>query len=641
MMLAKRILALSLLLALLSGNLPSQEATDSTDLVVEAFRSAEKELILLKNEEDLIPLQRLDTLRIALVGVGLPEECAFQNTLQKYSFVKPEPVPRTLSAPELGAWLNRIRAEYNLVIVGINDFGKAARSYRPVEYALSRLVADNRSIVVLFGGEHAFRELAWLDQPEALLFTPYTPYSHTLAAQLIFGGVGASGKLRESLNEHFRAGTGLFTQGDLRLRYSPPEIVGMNRQMLEDSIRAIVEEGIAKGAYPGAQVVVAKDGHVVYQENFGYHTYDSLQSVTMEDIYDYASVTKITGALPALMKLHGEGKFELDAPMEQYFPAFRRSNKDDITFRAMLAHNARLRAWIPYWRGTLRGNAKYPWRNRWDDSRLNDFRFRCRTFKQDSSRRFPIKVTDDLWLHRRFKERSIYRSIKKSPLLEEPGYVYSGLLFYLLPEIVSDVTGKDFESYLKNQFYHRLGAYTITFNPLRYFTKERIVPTERDTFFRMTLLRGTVHDEGAAMMGGVSSNAGLFSNANDLTKLMQLYLNYGSYGGKQLIAEASVREFTSYQYPQDSVRRGLGFDKPLLEYNKEGSYIAKSASPASFGHSGYTGTFTWADPENGLLLVFFSNRVYPTRDNRRLYELSIRPRLHQVCYDAVGEGKRE
>jgi CubicO group peptidase (beta-lactamase class C family) len=638
MMLVKKITTLGLLLAFFLGTLWAQETADT---IVEAFRKAEQELVLLKNEEALIPLQRLDTLRIALVGAGLKEGCEFQGTLEKYTYVQTEMLPRTAGAAALSVWLNRIAAEYNLVIIGINDFGEAEGSYRPLELVLRKLVEHNRSIVVIFGGAHAFQELPWLDQASGLLFTPYNKYAHSMAAQLLFGGIGASGKLREPLNQQFRAGTGLFTQGDLRLRYSPPEVVGMNRQMLEDSICAIVTEGIAKGAYPGAQVVVAKDGHVVYQEDFGYYTYDSLQQVTTNDIYDYASLTKITGALPALMKLHGEGKFDLDAPMEGYFPKFRHSNKNELTFRAMLAHNARLRPWIPYWRGTLRGNAKYPWRNRWDDTRLNDFRFRCRTFKEDSSRRFPIKVTDNLWLHRKFKERRIYKSIKKSPLLEEPGYVYSGLLFYLLPEIVSDITGEDFESYLKKQFYHRLGAYTITYNPMRYFPKERIVPTERDTFFRMKLLQGTVHDEGAAMMGGVSGNAGLFSTANDLAKLMQLYLNYGSFGGRQLIAEESVKEFTRYQYPQDSVRRGLGFDKPLLEYKKEDSYVAKSASPASFGHSGYTGTFTWADPANGLLLVFFSNRVYPTRDNRLLYELNIRPRLHQVCYDAIRKEKME
>ncbi len=619
---------------LLPALLCSQQAVDS---VVHSFRQAEESLVLLKNEHSLIPLQRLDTLRLALVGVGLEEGCDFQRTLERYTMVHTEMPPRADDLAAISSWIERLRSDYDLVLIGINDyeFGAKESAYAVVEYPLRKLVETTPNVIAVFGGDQAFDRLPWLKEAEGLIVTPYNPHSHTLAAQVIFGGVGASGKLRQNLGQDFRAGTGIFTPGGSRLRYSPPELVGVDRQYLEDSIKAIVEEGIVKGAYPGAQVVVAKDGHVIYQQAFGYHTYDSLQQVTTKDIYDYASVTKVTSALPALMKLYGEGRFNLDAPLEKYFPAFRHSNKDELSFRAMLAHNARLRSWVPYWQGTLRGNARYPWRNRWDGTMTNEYRFKWRTFKRDSSRRFPIRITDDLWLHRKFKEKRIYKSIKKSPLNEEPGYVYSGLLFYLLPDIVSDLTGQPFEPYLKETFYRRIGAYTITYNPLRFFPRERIVPTEQDTFFRMQQIHGEVHDEGAALMSGISGNAGLFSTANDLAKLMQLYLNFGSYGGEQLIAEEAVREFVSYQYPQDSVRRGLGFDKPPLEDSRENTYIAASASPGSFGHSGYTGTFTWADPENKLLLVFFSNRVYPTRNNRKLYTLDIRPRLHQACYDAI------
>ncbi|MCB0587575.1 MAG: serine hydrolase, partial [Phaeodactylibacter sp.] len=462
-------------------------------------------------------------------------------------------------------------------------------------------------------------------------------YASAVSAQIIFGGLGAKGRLAGSLpGTGFSRGDGLDSEGGLRLSYTPPGYAGMDAQLLEDSIKAIVEEGIRKGAFPGAQVLVAKDGNVVYHKAFGYHTYDSLQAVATTDIYDLASVTKVSSALAALMRLHGQGKFDLDAPLERYFTAFRSSNKNQISYRSMLAHNARLRPWIPYWKGTLRGNARYPWRKRWDDSRINDYRFRWCTFRTDSSRRYPIYVTDSLWLHRNYKKK-IYKAIRKSPLNKEPGYVYSGLLFYLLPEIVENLTGEDYERYLKETFYHPLGAYTITYNPLRFFPLQRIVPTERDTFFRMVQIHGRVHDEGAAMMAGVSSNAGLFASANDLAKLMSMYLNYGSYGGEQFIAESTVREFTRCQYCEEGNRRGLGFDKPMIEYDPEKSSVAEAASPDSFGHSGYTGTFTWADPENGLLYVFMSNRVYPTRNNPKIYELNIRPRIHKVLYEAIRE----
>jgi CubicO group peptidase (beta-lactamase class C family) len=374
----------------------------------------------------------------------------------------------------------------------------------------------------------------------------------------------------------------------------------------------------------------------VYHKAFGHHTFENVKAVATDDLYDLASVTKISSALPALMKLYGEGKFQLNAPLEKYMPEFKGSDKGGLTFRSMLAHNARLRPWIPYWKGTLRGHSRYPWQKRWDNERINDGRFRWFTFKKDSSKRFPIYVTDDLWLHRKYKKR-IYKAIKKSPLNEEQGYVYSGLLFYLLPEIVADLSTTAYTEYLDQNFYHRLGAFSLGYRPLEEYSREQIVPTEQDTFFRMQQLHGYVHDEGAAMMGGISANAGLFANAGDLAKLMHLYMNNGRAAGEQLIDSASVAEFTRCQYCEEGNRRGLGFDKPMIEYDSTRSYVAASASPSSFGHSGYTGTFTWADPESGLLLVFLSNRVYPTRENRKLYELNIRPRLHEVLYQAILE----
>ena len=379
---------------------------------------------------------------------------------------------------------------------------------------------------------------------------------------------------------------------------------------------------------------MARRGKVVYHEAFGYHTSDSSRAVEHSDLYDLASITKIASALPALMHLYGQGKFDLDAPLRKYFPRFLLAKKGGIEFRPMLAHHARLRPWIPYWQGTLRGNARYPWKDDWNKERTNDYNFRWRTFKRDSSKRYPIYVADSLWLHRKYKKR-IYKAIRKSPLNEEPGYQYSGLLFYLLPEVVERIADEPYRDYLQQNIYRPLGAYTLGYQPLKRFPKSQIVPTERDTFFRMSLLHGRVHDEGAAMMGGVSGNAGLFANANDLAKLMQMYLNDGRYGGMQLIDSASVAEFTRYQYREEGNRRGLGFDKPMLEYEAGESYIAQQASPRSFGHSGYTGTFTWADPKEDLLIVFLSNRVYPTRANRKLYELDIRPRLHRAVYKAV------
>lgn len=592
---------------------------------VTAYREAESAMVLLENEGELIPLRQLDTLRVAYFSNNMEATSELLRHLRKYTKVVewyPVAGAEHLHSPEA-----------DLLIVGVDPDVESAGNWAVMQE--DSLLQSIRKIAVWLGTPAQLADAGKWPSMDGMLVSPGPePFASSLAAQALFGAVGVSGKLSANINEKYRSGSGLETEAIQRLGYAPPGVVGMDAQYLEDSIRAIVEEGLRAEAYPGAQVLVAKDGKIIYHRTFGTWTYDRERPVKETDLYDFASVTKVTGPLPAVMKLYGEGKFDLDAPLEKYVPEMAGSNKADATYRSILAHNARFLPYINYWQATLRGNSKYPWQKRWDSSRINDYRFRARTFKRDSSARFPTKVADDLWLHRDFKKK-IYKSIRKSPLNEEPGYKYSGLLFLMLPDIISDLTGADYETYLKQNFYRRLGAYTMTYNPLWYFPKSRIVPTENDTFFSMMQIHGRVHDEAAAVLGGVSGNAGLFASANDLAKLFQMYMNKGTYGGERYIAEKAIEEFIRCQYCEEGNRRGLGFDKPLIEYNENASSVAKDASPTSFGHSGYTGTFVWADPDNNLLYIFFSNRVFPTRNNAKIYQLGIRPRIHQVLYDAM------
>ena len=338
-------------------------------------------------------------------------------------------------------------------------------------------------------------------------------------------------------------------------------------------------------------------------------------------MYDFASVTKITGALPAIMRLHDQGKFKLDVPFSTYWPQWKHSNKKEVVVRDVLAHQARLQAWIPYWRNTV---------NKHDQLRRV-------YYSLDSSEKYHTYVAPRIFLRTSYRKK-IYKAIKKSPLLPEKKYVYSGLSFYLYPAIVKQETGIGFETYLKDSVYRPLGAYDLTYNPHLHYPLMRIVPTENDTFFRKEQLQGWVHDEGAAMMGGVSGNAGLFGTANDLAKLMQMYLNMGNFGGRRIISDSTLREFSRYQFPENGNRRGLGFDKPNPENDRlppEKAYPCPSAGPNSFGHSGYTGTFTWVDPDNGLLYIFFSNRVYPTRLNHKLISLNIRTNILEEIYRSI------
>ncbi len=610
--------------------------TDSSMVVFEYLHTLDQ-LVLLKNDNEQIPIKSFQNNAIGLMEVGMSAFRDFEVTLRQYTTIHDIAVPKLHSTAEADEWAEKTLGAFDMVILAINDHSfSGIAPYITNQLAIQAVLNFQNTVTVVFGGQLVFSAIPEVvEKSETLIVSPYNTYTHSLSAQLIMGGIGAKGHLTRMLpGTGFSIGDGKETLPLDRLQFSPPEIVGMNTQLLQDSIKKIVQEGIAARAYPGAQVLVAKDGHIIYQEAFGYHTYDSVRTVSRNDLYDFASLTKVTAALPALMQLHGEGKFSLEDQLSDYLPYFKNSNKSDLTFRKMLAHHAQLLPWIPYWRSTIRGNAKYPWKKRWDNDNYNNFKFKWKTFKPDSTKRFNIRVTDDLWLHRKYQKR-IYKAIKKSPLNENPGYVYSGLLFYLLPDIVSNLTQTEFETYLKENIYQPIGAHTIGYNPYLKFPKDRIVPTEKDTFFRMTQIHGTVHDEGAAMMGGISSNAGLFSTIIDLAKLMQTYLNEGSYGGQQILPPESVREFTKCQFCEEGNRRGLGFDKPLIEYNANASSVAKSASPLSFGHSGYTGTFAWADPEHDLLFIFFSNRVYPTRENRKLYTLSIRPRIHQVLYNAM------
>ena len=287
-----------------------------------------------------------------------------------------------------------------------------------------------------------------------------------------------------------------------------------------------------------------------------------------------------------------------------------------MLIREVLAHQARLKPYIVYWESTLKKKGG----------------FKGKTFQDKYSENYPIKITDNLYLHKDYKKK-IYKAIKKSPLEDEPKYRYSGLSFLMWPEMIQDMTGEEFELRLYKHFYFPLGASKLTFKPSEKFPLSQIAPTEYDLQFRRAMIHGNVHDEAAAMMSGFASNAGLFGNANDLAKLFQMYMNMGEYGGRRYILESTLKEFTRLQFPENENRRGLGFDKPLLEYSRNGN-ASEFASPASFGHTGFTGTRAWADPEHGLVYIFLSNRVHPTRTNTRLYRNNTRTEIERIIYES-------
>ena len=394
----------------------------------------------------------------------------------------------------------------------------------------------------------------------------------------------------------------------------------VNSDFINTKVDSIMTLGIKNQAFPGAQLLVAKSGSIIFHKAYGFHTYDSLQPVQNSDLYDLASVTKVAGALPAIMKLVDEGKIELDEKFSQYWKPWKhRKDKRDLTVREILAHQAGLEPYIVFLNDVLKKNGK----------------FKHRFIRDKKSNRFSVQTYNNLWLNKHFV-RKMYRKINRSEVSSEKKYKYSGLSFLLFPQIIENLSGVAYESYVQENFYTPLGANNLMFNPEKHdFPEAHIIPTEQDSVYRKSFVKGWVHDENASLLGGVSGNAGLFATANDLAKLMQMYMNMGIYNGKRYISEKTMKEFTHVQYPENDNYRGLGFDKPYLNNKNldlEHSYPNPEVSQNSFGHSGFTGTFVWADPDNELVFVFLSNRVYPSRTHTAIYNLHIRPSLMQVFY---------
>ncbi|MEI6677133.1 MAG: serine hydrolase [Mariniphaga sp.] len=599
----------------------------------------EAQLTLLENKNQLIPFQGLDTLRIAALSVGSGAVTPFQKMLNNYTKVDYFNLSSNFTAVETNAVLQKL-AGYNLVITGIHSLpdeksltankNEAAASGQTenIEKLLGHLSPVNHSVVVLFLDPKAVNELNELGNPEGLLVAyQNTTNTQNLAAQLIFGGIGAKGKLPVSFGQKYKAGDGLDIGQLVRLKYTLPEEVGLNSVMLNHRIDSIVNNALEKRAFPGCNVLVAKDGKIIFQKAYGFHTYENRTPASLDDIYDLASVTKVSGALPAIMKLNEEGKYLLDEKFSTYWSDWRKgflhpSNKSNLTVRELLTHQAGLVPYMPFWKQSVTEKGLS---HKWYNVEQND--------------QFDLQVAPGLYLDSKFKNK-VYKSIRKSPLDTRGQYVYSCLSFIIAPEVISKLAGMKFTDYLDQNFYRPLGATTVTYLPSQKFSDDQIVPTEYDSIFRKQLVHSSVHDEASAVLGGISGNAGLFASANDLAKLVQMYVQFGTYGGKQYLKRATLEEFTRIQYPQNNNRRGLGFDKPLIgnqKMDKAHAYPCPGASPQSFGHSGVTGTFFWADPANGLIYIFLSNRVYPTRENNKISDLNVRTDILQELYDELNK----
>lgn len=577
----------------------------------------EASLTLLENKNNLIPLDRLDTLRVAALSVGSESVTEFQHMLANYMKVDFFNLPKNFTSQELAGMQAKMK-DFNLVIAGIHNVSNA-----PEFAELINFLNRKTSVISWFCKLENFGNLKISGKPAGLILVfDKDSLTQSLSAQLIFGGIGAKGKLPENIGETYPKGAGIIIEKSIRLKYTLPEEVGVSSANLNGAIDSIVNNALDKKAFPGCNVLVAKDGKVIFRKAYGYHTFENLRPSREDDIYDLASVTKISGGLPGILKLYDEGKIELDKPVAKYFPdwenrLFYRSDKADITVRELYAHQSGLVPFIGFWKQTMK-----------------DGKLLSKWYSIQPDEKHTLCVAPGIYLDNRFL-KIVNRDIRKSALKNRGKYVYSDLPLVITPQIVENISGIDFKEYVENNFHRLLGANELTYLPLQKFSRGRIVPTELDDYYRFQQLQGTVHDESAAVLGGMSGNAGLFASANDLAKLMQMYLQMGTYGGKQYVSEATMKEFTRVQFPQNNNRRGLIFDKPSLKLDSlkpAEAYPCKEVSPESFGHFGYTGTFVWMDPKCGLMYVFLSNRVYPTRNNSLISDLNVRTEILSAIY---------
>lgn len=593
-------------------------------------------ITLLKNEADFIPLKQLDKKKIAALSIGSPVGNDFQKMLSRYDSVANFSISRSSTAAQVQQVYKQLE-KYDVIICSIH-------TVRIPESQLLRQLATKKELVYAFFTLPYFcKDYKNSIQKAKAVVMGYeaTPLAQEYAAQLIFGGIAAKGKLPVTIPGLYYAGTGLFTEKN-RLGYHEPEEVGANPIRLE-VIDSIVEEGLEENAYPGCQVLVAKDGMVIYDKSFGYFDYSQSQPVQENSVYDLASASKAAGTLLAVMKAYDEKKFTLNNKISEYIPELKGSNKKDLNIKEMLYHQSGVVSTINFYldaidkdsyKGSLYSrekNATHPVRFDAKTFVRNDFKYLPDLVSDKKKPGFTTEVARNFYLHDSFKD-SIIQDIKDSRLGTRGKYVYSCVNFIMLKMMVENLMKQPMDQLLHNNFYSRLGAHHTTYNPLKVMDTLQIVPTEDDRFVRRQLVRGYVHDEAAAFQGGVSGNAGLFSNANDLAKVLQLFLNQGKYGNEQYLSTETCRLFTQSKSPTS--RRGLGFDKPAVGTHK-GSPCGSLTPPSVYGHTGFTGTCFWVDPDNQLLYIFLCNRVNPSRANSKLGALDIRTRIQDAIYKAI------
>lgn len=581
---------------------------------------------LVRNDGAVLPLAP-DTANWALLTIGNDKPSALSESLRAAGIKHTNfTLPKKAGKEQIASLRRQLSNAQHVIIAVHNTNILANRKFGIEDEAIAfvdQVLQQKHAVLCIFASPYALDFFKITEKTKAILIG-YQDRQEAIraTADILIGNREPMGKLPVGLKAGFKAGHGLSMQ--MAAAVSPEKespittavevaAIGERFQRMIDSV---IEEGIQKRAFPGCQVVAMKDGAVIFKKSYGHHTYDKLTPVTDTSLYDLASLTKILASTLAVMKFHDDGLLKLSDRLSDYFPWLRRTDKAGITLIEILTHQSGFDGWIPYYTKTI-----------------SKAGFDTTIYQRVMSPDFPYRVAENLYLSRTYK-RNLFDEIGSSRLKSKE-YRYSDLGFYFIPDLALLLTNKEFDQWLESTFYKPMGLKNIGYRPLARFPKNAIAPTEFDRDFRQQLLQGDVHDQGAAMMGGVSGHAGLFGNAWEVAQLMQLFLNGGMWNDQQLLKPETVNYFSKAHFAATNNRRGIGFDKPPLSKNEKNRAMAESASARSYGHTGFTGTFAWADPENGLVVVFLSNRVYPDTKTNQLAKLGIRPRIHEIFYQAL------
>ena len=583
-------------------------STNNDALQYEIYENA---ITVLKNEATILPIKELENQKIAYVKMGDATNSTFISTLKKYTEVS-EITDANLDSLQLKL------KPFTTVIVGYHKSDVAFKNhdFKPSELTkLAALAKNNNVILDVFASPYSLIPFSSFDDFKGVIVSyQNSPIAQEVSAELIFGAISAKGKLPVSISNSFKVNFGLTTEKLNVLGFTAPQNVGMNPVIL-GKIDELARKAINGKMTPGLQILVARKGKVIYQKAFGNPTYDSNVKVTNSDIYDVASLTKILSTLPNVMLQYDHQKINMETRLDSMLPIFKNSNKADIHFKELLSHYARLQPWIPFYKATIDKNG----------NPLDTY------YKKVAEPNFSIKIADSLFLRSDYKD-TIMKLIVDSKLLPQKKYKYSDFTFMILKEYLENTTSKKLDVLSTENFYQPLGTNNTMYNPIGKISKNRIIPTEIDTYFRHQIIQGYVHDMGAAMEGGVGGHAGIFSNSMDVAKIMQLYLQKGNYGNRQYFSEKTFNDFNTCYFCLEGNRRGVGFDKPQLGSSGP---TCGCASMTSFGHTGFTGTMAWADPETEIVYIFLSNRTFPAEAANKLSKENIREDIQELIYQAI------